>query len=304
MVSPRPPLGGMTRPGGACRGGRRRGGRPTQRRWRTGHGVPLGRRGSRSRWPGGSCRCRAGEEGRVLPSDEVQGAYVGDGRVQSGGVPDRGLVVPHQLGRNRAPVLGHQQPVPCDLVRRLPGTRSSPGKQHPRVRRRPSGAAALMVVPNWDVHGREPQVAVNPLPIHVHRPRGRARRRIHRPPLPHRVLSRVIERSHPPRDAITVAGICECARSSSWIARSNMFTADPFVYPWYRGVPGQRPTHRVREIPTVAITPIRVASARRDRRTSAQSSTLIALQRVAEGVRIDPSIGGQFSADADTTRCQ
>ena len=49
---------------------------------------------------------------------------------------------------------------------------------------------------------------------------------------------------------------------------------------------------------TIAL--IGIFSARRNRRISAQSSTLITLHRVTEGVRFHPSIRGQFSPVADT----
>jgi hypothetical protein len=43
-----------------------------------------------------------------------------------------------------------------------------------------------------------------------------------------------------------------------------------------------------------------MSSARRNRRISAQSSTLITLHRVTEGVRFHPSIRGQSSPVADS----
>ena len=49
-----------------------------------------------------------------------------------------------------------------------------------------------------------------------------------------------------------------------------------------------------------AIALIGIASARCNRRISAQSSTLITLHRVTEGVRFHPSIRGQFSPVVDT----
>jgi hypothetical protein len=104
-------------------------------------------------------------------------------------------------------------------------------------------------------------------------------------------LSTVNDRSHPIRCAITVAGIVGVANSNSRIARSNASTADPFGIRTYRG--GRSLTSAFltvfRATPNRrAITAIGMPSARRSRRISAQSSTLITLHRVTAGGQISP----------------
>ena len=118
-----------------------------------------------------------------------------------------------------------------------------------------------------------------------------------------------IQRSHPTRSAITVAGIVGTACSCSRIRGSNASTADPAGVRTYLGGPSPpAPRDRVLEHPNVlAITLIGIPSARCNRRISAQSSTdntrfLLprAEVRVSEGVSFRPPIRGQFSGVVDT----
>jgi hypothetical protein len=120
-----------------------------------------------------------------------------------------------------------------------------------------------------------------------------------------RSLSTVIDRCHPIRSAITVVGISGNSFSSSLICGSTASTIDPLLLRRYVGGSLDANAFRTvfRAIPRCrAIALIGIPSARRNRRISAQSSTLITLQRV-EGVKVRAPSGGHSSAAADTVAC-
>jgi hypothetical protein len=102
---------------------------------------------------------------------------------------------------------------------------------------------------------------------------------------------------------MTVAGIVGHACNSSMTSDSTRSTHEPLAGRSYRGglsLANARRTAFLEILSRRAIALIGICSDRCNRRISAQSSTLITLHRLTEGVRFHPSIRGQFSPDADS----
>lgn len=113
----------------------------------------------------------------------------------------------------------------------------------------------------------------------------------------------MIDRVHPIRSAITVAGMSGVARSSSRIAGSTASTIEPLGARTYFGGTSRANARRTAFLETPsrrAIALIAIPSTRCSLRISAQSSTVITLLSVAEGVRFQPTLRGQFPGVADS----
>jgi hypothetical protein len=124
---------------------------------------------------------------------------------------------------------------------------------------------------------REPQVTLGDLAGVIAGAPGRSGGRYAGRSSATRPRSTRIERFHPIRSAITVAGIVGYARSNSRIRGSTASVIDPAGRRWYFGGESEASAARtvLRKIPnTRAICEIGIRSARRSRRISAQSSTV------------------------------
>jgi hypothetical protein len=100
-----------------------------------------------------------------------------------------------------------------------------------------------------------------------------------------------------------VAGILGVCLSNSRIRGSTASTTDALGGREYAGGLSLANARRTafREMPNSReIALIAIPSDRRNRRISAQSSTVITLHRVTQGVHFQPSLGGQFSPVVDS----
>jgi len=100
-----------------------------------------------------------------------------------------------------------------------------------------------------------------------------------------------------------VAGIVGVSRNNSRIRGSTASTTDPLAGREYAGGLSLANARRTafREIPSfLEIALIAIPSDRCNRRISAQSSTVITLHRVTQGVHFQPPTEGQSSPDVDS----